>query len=146
MRSCVVFSELTSEEWEIVEAQLRHETYRTGEKIFSQGDVGDRMCVIDEGHASVYVALDGIDQPYRMAAFGPSMHFGEMSFLDAKKRSGSVIADENTEIHSLSRDDYLKLQDEHPVVARKLLTGMIRGLTDRLRVVSEEFVELDSFR
>lgn len=146
LRSCVVFSELEPEEWEIVEAHLRHQTYKTGEKIFSQGDVGDRMCVINAGHASVYVALDHLDKPSRMAAFGPSMHFGEMAFLDATERFGSVIADEYTEIHSLSRDDFLKLQDEHPVVARKLLTGMIRGLADRLRVVSEEVLEHDSFR
>jgi CRP-like cAMP-binding protein len=46
-------------------------TYDDGEIIVRQGDVGDRMFVIQKGRAQVLVEKDGRETPIRVAHAGP---------------------------------------------------------------------------
>jgi CRP-like cAMP-binding protein len=145
VRHCVLFDGLTDEEWGVIEGMLEKREYAAQEQLYTRGDPGDWLCILDSGHVSVFVTLaDQSDAAYRMASFGPGRHFGDMSFLEGAPRTGTVIADIDTVLYQLSREDYTRLETEHPVIAFKILHGLAHRLSARLRVTSEELVEREA--
>lgn len=141
VRHCVLFEALTDDEWEIVYENLEPREYDRGEVLYHRGEPGDRLCVLEEGHVSAFVMLTEGDPPYRIASFGPGGHFGDMSFLEAAPRTGTLKADEGTKLWTLSRDAFYGIEQQHPATAFKILHGLAHRLSERLRVVSEELVE-----
>jgi CRP/FNR family transcriptional regulator, cyclic AMP receptor protein len=60
---------------------------------------------------------------------GPGESFGEMSLIDDEPRSATVIAEEVSEVATLSRGAFRAVIREHPDVALRLLSVM----NDRIR-------------
>lgn len=102
-----------------------------GELVFAEGEPGNHLYVILEGEVEV---LRGDE---RVAALGVNECFGEMALLDSSARSASIRALKNVELLALARDDFQDLLDLNPALAR----GVIRVLTQRLRVATEAVAE-----
>jgi CRP-like cAMP-binding protein len=64
-----------------------------------------------------------------LATLGPEQFFGEMALLDNEPRSASVIAQLPTVAYRIRRDEFERLIEQHPAIARKLM----RELSLRLR-------------
>jgi SulP family sulfate permease len=144
VRHCVCFDDLDEEEWGVVEPLLKREQYDVGGVIYKKGEEGGRLCILESGHVSVTVALlDHPEAQYRLATFGPGRHFGDMSFLEGKRRTGTVRADELTVLYSMERAQFEALEREHPTIAIKILRGLVHRLSERLRVTSAELVEME---
>jgi signal-transduction protein with cAMP-binding, CBS, and nucleotidyltransferase domain len=65
-------------------------TYDDGEIIVRQGDVGDKMFVIQKGQAQILVEKDGRETPIRVAQEGELI--GEMAIFERHVRSATVRA------------------------------------------------------
>ncbi len=102
-----------------------------GDLVFAEGEPGNHLYVILEGEVEV---LRGDE---RVAALGINECFGEMALLDSSARSASIRALRNVELLALARDDFQDLLDLNPALAR----GVIRVLTQRLRVATEAVAE-----
>lgn len=102
-----------------------------GDLVFAEGEPGDHLYVILEGSVEV---LRGDE---RVALLGVKECFGEMALLDQSARSASCRALKTVELLALARDDFQDLLDLHPALAR----GVIRVLTQRLRVATEAVAE-----
>lgn len=68
--------------------------YTAGEIIFKQGEDGDSMYLIYSGSMEVKHEIKG--QSAVLGKLGPGDFFGEMSLVDAKPRSATVTARENS--------------------------------------------------
>ena len=78
---------------------------------------------------------------------GPGQSFGELALLgpDAARRSATVEALEAGETRSVFRDDFARLQREHPGVKDvllRLLAEQLRRATDR--VVEAYYVDAET--
>jgi CRP/FNR family transcriptional regulator, cyclic AMP receptor protein len=74
-----------------------------------------------------------------LAELDASGTFGEMSAIDAKKRSARVVALDRTEVAILSRKDFRQLLMQVPGIGLMLLkryAGIIRRLNQRITAVS----------
>ena len=56
-----------------------------------------------------------------LAILGESDFFGEMSLLDGEGRSANIVANENAEVLTLSRSDFLNCLETYPKIAISLL-------------------------
>jgi CRP-like cAMP-binding protein len=103
-------------------AQLTDEArLQQGAHITEQGASGRQAFVIVEGWAAVLI--DG--EP--VAALGPGDIFGEMSMLDHKARSATVVA--KTEMHVLViGPEAFASFAQQPAIARRLTTMMAERL------------------
>ena len=72
------------------------------------------------------------------------MHFGEMALLDDEHRTGTVIADEETDLFVMGRDHFKRLLDEDHDAGLKLLYSISRSLSARLRATNNVVLELDA--
>jgi sulfate permease, SulP family len=134
---------LTPDEIKAVAARLRRVAYRTGDQIFRQGDPGEDVFIVMKGRASAY--LDQIDGGrIRLATFAPGTAFGELAILDAGPRSATLVADEDIVCCALRVADFEDLARNTPAIAIKLLTGLGRELSGRLRRANQTIHQLES--
>ncbi len=105
--------------------------FEPGETIVKEGELGLGMYVVISGKLEVVKRLPS--GKLKLAELGPSQFFAEMSLIDDKPRSATVITLETTECLLLTRDSFLKLMEKSPQIAVR----MARILAARLRVSGE---------
>src|SRR5262245_58536591 len=87
--------------------------YADGEALMRQGEPGDRFFLIVSG--GVTVERNG----RAIARRGPGDHLGEISLLDGRPRTATVVADGPVQVIVLDRRDFDRLLAEQPAVARQ---------------------------
>ena len=142
LAGAAVLRDLSFQEAEILAAHTRRVSFSRGTEIFREGDPGKELFVLVQGRASVY--LQQPDGAIRLATFAPGTIFGELAILDAGPRSATVVADEDVVCHVLSGSDFAALSDAAPAVAIKLLAGLGRELSMRLRRANKTIHQLES--
>jgi len=103
-------------------AEIRYGAHRT---IVSRGARGDSFFVIAEGTAAVRRGNR------KIGSLGPGDFFGEMSLLDGRPRSASVVSETPLRTLRITRAGFNKVLDANPSIARAILTelaGRIRRL------------------
>ena len=104
LRPLPVFSPLTDEQIAVLSHRAKLHQFTQGEYIVRQGDSGDSLFVIKSGRVRVDVEhVDG--RTVTVATRGPAEFFGEMSLFTGASRSASVIAEMETEVVTVCKDD-----------------------------------------
>jgi len=80
----------------------------------------------------------------RLVTFAPGTVFGELAVLDKGPRSASIFADEDVVAYSLSETDFAALREREPAVAIKILAGLGRELSGRLRRANRTIHQLEA--
>lgn len=111
--------------------------YAAGTTIIRRGEPGDGLYIVLAGLVQVCGADDGAADEPVLAVFGPGEAFGELSLLDGKMRSASVVASWNARCLFLPRDAFQAHLDQHPDTARALL----RVLATRLREMDRRLAQ-----
>lgn len=138
-----LLSSLSAAELEIVGRHTRRETFPRGKIIFREGDPGNALFIVTKGRASAYLSqANGGD--IRLATFAPGTIFGELAILDAGPRSASIVADDDVVCYALSDQKFAELSKEAPAVAIKLLSGLGRELSRRLRRANQTIHQLET--
>ncbi len=138
-----LLSTLTSAEIETIKSHTRYQKYSRGKSIFHEGDAGNELFIVTKGRASAYLSQsNGGD--IRLVTFAPGTVFGELAILDAGPRSASVVADDDVVCYVLSEKQFAALAKNEPAVAIKLLAGLGRELSGRLRRANRTIHQLES--
>jgi hypothetical protein len=96
---------------------------RSGELVFSKGDLGDSMYVVASGRVRVF------DGDKTINYLDEREIFGELALLDPEPRSASVEACEETRLFRLDRDTLFELMTDNVGV----VSGIMQVLCRRLR-------------
>lgn len=120
-----------------LEACIECKTFHKGERIFSRGDQGDELFMIRRGVVRIEMPIEA-EQTHHIATFGQGDFFGEMAFLDQQLRSANAVASEETELFVLSRAQFEVFAEGHFKTAARLLAGLARVLSLRLRYTNAE--------
>jgi len=102
-------------------------SYAAGEAIFHDGDAGGEFFIIRRGVVSVRLGSRTIE------TLGNGEVFGEMSLVDAKPRSATVVAETDCEVVPISEKQFLMMVREAPFFA----LSVMRVLAHRLRTANE---------
>jgi CRP/FNR family transcriptional regulator, cyclic AMP receptor protein len=108
-----------------VTQRLSSADYLPGQKIFAQGEPGDRLYIVASGKVKIARrAPDG--REYLQAVLGPSDVFGELDVFDPSPRNSSATA--VTEVRAMFTDRAALCGwiAEHPEIAEQLLRVMAR--------------------
>ncbi len=100
------------------------EHFGAGELVVRQGDVGDKLYVIQRGEAAVLKARAG-QEPERVAVLKAGEYFGEMALLANEPRGASVRALTPLDVLTIARDDFLTLIDSFPEL-RRVFDDLVR--------------------
>lgn len=114
--------------------------YKLGETIFSEGEDGTDMYFILEGSVDVYKKVVNKEQKseqVKLVSLGKTDFFGEMSLLNAEKRSATIIAGiDETKVVRISPgnfDTIIKLQPQIAVTMLKVLSNRLRATSEKIK-------------
>lgn len=117
-----LFADTSLDDLIAVDQVLRSEAYLAGEPIVSEGEVGDRLCIIHSG--AVEVTKGG----HVLARLAPGDFFGEMALFDDEPRSATVTAQGDVEVLSLERDRFHSLVRQRPGILMEVCATLVRRL------------------
>jgi CRP-like cAMP-binding protein len=96
------------------------EEFDAGATVIQEGEPGDSFYVTIMGQAKV---VSGGKTLHRLI---PGDHFGEISLLDGRPRSASVVAETPLSLLRLPRSSFLRIVREDAGLARALLASLAR--------------------
>ncbi len=105
--------------------------------ILLENEGGDTLFIIISGKVKVTTFSES-GKEVIFSILNEGDFFGDMSLMDGKPRSATVISIEDSELRLLRRNDFIKLVEEHPRIALILL----EELTARLRKADERIESL----
>lgn len=104
--------------------------------VFSQEDTGSSLFIIKEG--KVRVVLYGVDgREITISWYGPGDFFGEMSLLDGRPRSASVVVQEDATLLSLDREPFLGFLRKHPSAGISIVVELTRRLRHATDIIGD---------
>ncbi len=116
------------------EETLRHvasvmqvRTAERGSHILHKGDTGDHLLFLLSGRVQAVDITEG-GREIGLSFLEPGDYFGELSIIDGKPRSASVIACEPSIYALLSRPQALELIHNNPLIAERVLKRFAAGI------------------
>jgi CRP-like cAMP-binding protein len=103
-------------------------TYKDGQIIFSEYEVGDTFFLIQSGQVEL-IKLDG-DTEKTLAILKPMEMFGEMAILESSPRSATAIARGSCTLLEFNSKNFESLMMGLPELAMKLLKSFITRMYD----------------
>jgi CRP/FNR family transcriptional regulator, cyclic AMP receptor protein len=125
LRNVRLFRELDDPELRTIADQADLRKTEANETLAKEGHIGHELILIVDGTARVET------EGKILHRFAPGDFFGEISLLDGKPRTATVIAETPGTIVTISRDEFLSLLDTVPGLAKKILIRVCTHLRER---------------
>jgi CRP/FNR family cyclic AMP-dependent transcriptional regulator len=137
LREAPLFEALNEEDARALRSDIVDVYLDRGERLFSEGDTGDKLYIILTGKIKLTKAApDGREN--LLSVHGPGEMFGELSLFDPIPRTSSASAVTNARLAAIAHDDLRTWLSTRPEVAMHLL----QALAQRLRRINEVKADL----
>ena len=158
LRNIAVLKNFSDNELRLLSKFLHLRTFRNGEHIFQQGDLGIGFYFIFSGHVDVVVEdvnKDEVEDKKEDSKIVLSLerfdYFGELALLQEHSiRNASVVARESCMLLGIFKPDVEELISYQPVVAAKLLQSVslivanrLHSLTNKTRQIKYKLSQLE---
>lgn len=137
LREEMIFSLLDGEDIDKIAPFFELTTYPSGTVVFKEGDPGDFVGLVISGKLEVKKQTEFKGNQVIIALLTKGALVGELSIFDRHKRSATVEAVEKTIVLTLRNNALEDLMQQHPCTGIKLLKGLLRILSLRLRKATE---------
>ena len=139
-----LFGGLSDDELNQIAEICTKKTYKPGEYIAKQGEIGDELYVITQGFAEVVLGAQTASQTRIVISLGSGQIIGEMALLDQGPRSASIRASGDPTIAQvINRVDFETLCQKNTNIGYVVMRNLAADLSFKLRVrnLSERWVE-----
>jgi len=110
--------------------------YHDGEVIVREGEIGDRMYVIQSGRVRVTRNAEG--EEIHLTELKEGDFFGELAIIESEVRSATVRAFGDVMVLSIDKKNFLRRVHEDPSLAYLI----VQRLSQRIRQLTDELAEL----
>jgi CRP/FNR family cyclic AMP-dependent transcriptional regulator len=137
LKQIPLFAHLKDAQLKAIASQCKKVLFKKGSVIFHKTDMSTELYIVDAGSLKAMLSDDEGDEIV-LAHFNRGAFFGELSLLDGKGRSATIVADSDSELSVLSQTDFLGLLSKDPKIAIALMTTLV----ERLRKADEKIESL----
>ncbi len=137
LRNVPIFTDLSDSDLNRIASKMVSRGYEKGQMILLEESTGETFFIITSGTVKV-TRLSDDGREVILALLGGSDFFGEMSLLDGKGRSANIVANEDAEVMTLSRRDFLECLETYP----KIAIALLEELAVRLRKSDQQIESL----
>lgn len=141
LREIDVFKKFEDKDLDYIQKYFEKREYASGSRIFSQGDESDGIYFISMGRARIYAREPGGGLK-RLGTLSRGASFGEISAIDGKPRSATVMTEKDMNAYFISKAALEKLGRKKPRLAFAFLTGISREMARRFRIANRISVDL----
>ena len=130
------FRRLTEEERSTLLNKAQRHSFQSGEIIIEEGSTIDSMYVIANGIARVSLRVGGTVSAEIVGPRGPGEILGEMSYIDGKRASATLVADGDVDLFRIDRSDIDAAIAADQGFAVRLYQSLLLSLCQRLRATN----------
>jgi CRP/FNR family transcriptional regulator, cyclic AMP receptor protein len=124
---------LSDAEIEVLAELSRARKFAPGEVVFSEGDQGDALFVLQRGEVEVVIGGGADGAEAALAVLSPPASFGEMSLVDREVRSATVRARTECVALQLTAENFTAFRKRSRDGFTLFLVNVARVLSSRLR-------------
>ena len=144
LREMSFFHDLTDKEVETVSKVVKKKDFKLGDTIFRESEDGSSIYVIRKGEVKACkTAPDG--ELFTLTIMKDGEIFGEMSFLDGRPRSATVVAVSDLETYMIEKADFETLVDGNPRIIYKLLKNIVFTIHSIVRGMNSRYIEMINY-
>lgn len=138
--SLSLFDVFSTDELDLLAQHMRYREILRNEHLFSEDEEGDYMCFVVRGLLDVLKKNRSGDCRV-IARLGKGHIIGEMSIIDQRPRSATVIARQPSIVIILTKQDFETLTQEYPRLGVTLLKEITRLLSNNVRLTSSRLAD-----
>lgn len=112
----------------------------TDTMLFQEGDMGSFLALVLSGHVDIR-KHDSAGRYKTVARVGAGKTLGEMAVIDGERRSASCVTASPVQLALLTKNNFDRLAEDHPLLAYKITLKITRLLSQRLRHASGLLVD-----
>ena len=135
-----LFRLFAEEELEKVVPYFEEAHFKAGSLVFKEGDPPDFLALVRRGKVEIKKQTDFKGKQIVLAHMTKGSVLGELAVFDDYPRSASVEAVEDTDLLILTSEALESFIESYPLLGIKLLKGVSRVLSLRLRQLAERLV------
>ncbi len=144
LREQQFFSDLDNDELKVIAEITNKKSFAQGDTIFRDGEDGESIYIIQKGEVKACrEASDG--ELFTLTLLKDGEIFGEMSFLDGRPHSATMVALTEVESYIINRNDFEKIVDEHPRVIFKVMRNIIFTIHSVVRGMNSRYIEMVNY-
>ncbi len=132
LKNIPLFKHLKDSQLKELAARCRSVQYKKGDTVFQKTDPSTDLYIVNAGKLKA-VLIDEEGDEIVLAQFEKGAFFGELSLLDGKGRSATIVAEKDAELSVLKQDLFLDLLYKDPRISVELMATLV----DRLRKADE---------
>jgi len=113
LRQVPLFSKMDEQELKQIHSMMRGLTFKQGEVIVREGEIGGDFFVIINGHAETLIT-DASGTEMMIELVGPGDFFGELSMLTGEPRSARIRASNTLQVLALHQNEFFEFLTHNP--------------------------------
>lgn len=148
LKNIKLFSELSSEELDIIDKTLREVNYEAGDVIFEEDSAGNELFLLFDGQVCISKKTSFIDHEIdvnktliKLDAKDYSF-FGEVGLLGKQLRTATAKAITNCKLYSINHDSFVKIIKEYPHIGVVVLWEISQKLAQILEKNDSDILKL----
>ncbi len=138
LKKASIFSNLNDKELDLLAKNAHEKAYPKNSYIIRKGEVGTSIFLMRSGKVNVILEKETGGKVH-LSTLERGNFFGEMSMFDVRPRSATVVAEEDTTIIEIRREDFLQEIAKSSEISLKVLAEM----TSRFRHTDETVKQID---
>jgi small-conductance mechanosensitive channel/CRP-like cAMP-binding protein len=131
-----IFDGFTQDEMKKISVRLKSLPFASGDVLVHQGAKANRLYILVEGEAEVYVETDQHERAL-VAQLGPGEFFGEYGLMTGEVRTATVMAKTDVECYCLDKLDFRDLLVSRPDVAEQISLVLSQRRSERDSALDE---------
>lgn len=135
LRRIPIFSQIDPAKLKLMAFASERLTYKSGQTLFNQGEMGDAAYIVLEGTADI--VIDSADGPLRVAQLSENEIIGEIAILCDIPRTATVVAANELTTLKITKDLFFRMIMDFPemgVEVMRVLAHRLEQTTNQLRV------------
>ncbi|OQY29964.1 MAG: hypothetical protein B6244_01515 [Candidatus Cloacimonetes bacterium 4572_55] len=137
LRCIDLFENLDESELEAISAIMSVQTYPAGHTIFREGEIPEKLYIIQHGSVRITKHIDGAGEEL-LVVLEKNDYFGEMALIDQAPRSAQAQVIEDLSTLEIDKQQLINLMEWNEKLANKLLWKFSCILSKRLRELHDK--------
>jgi CRP/FNR family cyclic AMP-dependent transcriptional regulator len=109
--------------------------YKKNEIIINEGESSDSAYLIHSGKVKIFLS-DEQGREIVLREMSAGEYFGEMSLLDKRERSATVMATEPADLTTITQDNFRKCMRSNPEILERIILGLVTNLREANKKIS----------
>jgi len=144
IRTSPIAVELTDEQCMALANIVEVRELKDGEVLIREGHMDNSVHVVTSGQLAVVKDSDGGGHETLHVLKAGEMA-GDMGFIDGLEHSATLSSVGETEVFSLSRDNFESMLKTDPVLVYRVMRSIIRGVHIIVRRMNNQYVQLTNY-